>query len=315
LSGKFYGLYEIISTAVALTRFGVIMLCIVEGHGMTAQVIQGQKLAQAILDELKIRIDEGALSQTIGLATVLVGFDPASQVYVANKRKAASLVGIKSVHYDLPETTQQEELLSLIAALNADPNIHGILVQLPLPKHIQADKIIESLDPRKDVDGFHPLNLGYLLVGRPRVVACTPLGIMHLIRSTDYNLLGKHAVIIGRSTIVGKPLAHLLLQADATVTICHRYTTNLAEITKTADVLIVAVGIARLITKEYIKPGAFVVDVGINKDEHNKLCGDVDFEAVSQIASYITPVPRGVGPLTIAMLLKNTWDNYLRSQT
>lgn len=282
---------------------------------MTAQVIQGQKLAEAILDELKLHIDKRNLNEQVGLATILVGFDPASQVYVANKRKAARRVGIRSVHYDLPENTPQEELLNLIAMLNADQRIHGILVQLPLPQHMQADKIIESLDPHKDVDGFHPLNLGYLLVGRPRVIACTPLGIMHLIRSTDYNLFGKHAVVVGRSTIVGKPLAHLLLQADATVTICHRYTTNLAEITKTADVLVVAVGIARLITKEYIKPGAFVVDVGINKDEHNRLCGDVDFDAVSQVASYITPVPRGVGPLTIAMLLRNTWDNYLRSQS
>ena len=282
---------------------------------MTAQVIQGQKLAQAILDELRLRIDERNLGQKIGLATVLVGFDPASHIYVANKRKAASRVGIRSVHYDLPENTRQEDLLSLIAMLNADPSIHGTLVQLPLPKHIQPDKIIESLDPHKDVDGFHPLNLGYLLAGRPRTIACTPLGVMHLIRSTDYNLFGKHAVVVGRSTIVGKPLAHLFLQADATVTICHRYTTNLAEITKTADVLVVAVGIARLITKEYVKPGAFVVDVGINKDENNRICGDVDFDEVSKIASFITPVPRGVGPLTIAMLLRNTWDNYLRSQT
>lgn len=281
---------------------------------MSAHVIQGQKLAEALLDELKLYIHKQNLNEKVGLATILVGFDPASQVYVANKRKAARRVGIRSVHYDLPENTPEEELLRLIATLNADPNIHGILVQLPLPSHMQADKIIESLDPHKDVDGFHPLNLGYLLVGRPRVIACTPLGIMHLIKSTRYNLFGKHAVVVGRSTIVGKPLAHLLLQADATVTICHRYTTNLAEITKTADVLVVAVGIARLITKEYIKPGAFVVDVGINKDEHNRICGDVDFEAVSQVASYITPVPRGVGPMTIAMLLRNTWDNFLRSQ-
>jgi methylenetetrahydrofolate dehydrogenase (NADP+)/methenyltetrahydrofolate cyclohydrolase len=282
---------------------------------MSAHVIQGQKLAEAILDELKLKIEEKNLDQQIGLATILVGFDPASQVYVANKRKAARRVGIRSVHYDLPEHTTQEELLRLISILNTDPTIHGILVQLPLAQHIQTDKIIESLEPSKDVDGFHPLNLGYLLVGRPRVIACTPLGVMHLIRSTGYNLFGKHAVVVGRSTIVGKPLAHLLLQANATVTICHRFTTNLAEITKTADVLVVAVGKAKLITKDYIKPGAFVVDVGINKDEHNRLCGDVDFDDVSQVASYITPVPRGVGPLTIAMLLRNTWDNYLRSKT
>lgn len=281
---------------------------------MTAQVIQGDKIAEGILDELKATIENKGLYHTIGLATILVGHDPASEIYVAHKRKAANKVGIRSIHYDLPLHTEEKDLLELINLLNNDPCIQGILVQLPLPSHIAQDKIIEALDPNKDVDGFHPLNLGYLVCGRPRVVACTPSGIMELIKSTDYNLFGKHAVVVGRSTIVGKPLALLLIKADATVTVCHRYTSNLADYTKQADILIVAVGKAGLITKDHVKPGAFIIDVGINRDENNKICGDVNFEEVKNIASYITPVPKGVGPLTIAMLLKNTWTNYLRNK-
>jgi methylenetetrahydrofolate dehydrogenase (NADP+)/methenyltetrahydrofolate cyclohydrolase len=282
---------------------------------MSAQIIEGRALADAILEKISVAIKQRPSQLPVGLATILVGNDPASNIYVAHKRKAAARVGIKSYHYDLPKDTHEHELLDLISTLNNDPHIHGILVQLPLPDAICTHKIIESLDPRKDVDGFHPLNLGYLMAGRPRVVACTPLGIMHLISSANYDLKGKQAVVVGRSAIVGRPLAQLLLRADATVTTAHRYTPNLAEITKNADVLVVAVGKVNLVTKNHVKPGAFIVDVGINRDENNRICGDVDFAEVSKIASYITPVPGGVGPLTIAMLLRNTWENYLRSQT
>lgn len=280
-----------------------------------AHVIHGKALAQNILDELKISISKHGSNKNPGLATVLVGNDPASKVYVAHKRKGAAYVGIKSIHIDLPEDTSEEALLGVIHKLNLDPHIHAILVQLPLPKHIREDKIIEAIDPNKDVDGFHPLNLGYLVCGRPRVIACTPLGVLHLIKSIGYELCGKHAVIVGRSTIVGKPLALLLLKEDATVTLCHKMTKNLSEITKTADLLVVAVGRPRFITREYLKPGAFVVDVGINKDADKRLCGDVDFDDVLDVASFITPVPGGVGPLTIAMLLRNTWENFLRSES
>jgi methylenetetrahydrofolate dehydrogenase (NADP+)/methenyltetrahydrofolate cyclohydrolase len=280
---------------------------------MSAHVIFGDILAKNIFNTLSADISSRHLQNTIGLATILVGNDEASKIYVAHKRKAAALVGIRSVHYDLAENTSEAELLTLITMLNNNNSIYGILVQLPLPPNICKYTIIEAIDPHKDVDGFHPLNLGYLMSGSPRTIACTPLGILYLINSINYIIKGKHAVVVGRSAIVGRPLAQLLLKADATVTVCHRHTKNLAEITKSADLLVVAVGKAKIITKDHVKPGAFVIDVGINKDEHNRLCGDVDFAEVSSIASYITPVPKGVGPLTIAMLLKNTWDNYVRS--
>lgn len=277
-----------------------------------AHVIDGKALAKYLTDQLKRSIANLSMTSAPGLATVLVGNDQASAVYVASKRRSAQKVGIKSIHHELKESTTEEELLELITILNEDASIHAILIQLPLPRHINENRIIEAIDARKDVDGFHPLNLGYLMRGDPRVVACTPLGIMHLIHSVGYSLKGKQAVVIGRSNIVGKPVALLLLQEDATVTICHSKTTDLAEITRQADVVVAAVGKAKIINRSHIKPGAFVVDVGMNRDENNELCGDVDFLDVLDVASYITPVPGGVGPLTIAMLLKNTFNNFLR---
>lgn len=277
-----------------------------------AHVIDGKALATSILNELKQKISSIAITRKPGLATILVGNDAASAIYVANKRRAAEEIGVKSIHYELPEHTSEGELHTLIEKLNADSEVDGILVQLPLPKHINEHRTIDTLDPKKDVDGFHPYNLGELLRGTPKTVACTPLGIMHIIKSVNYDLSGKHAVVIGRSTIVGKPIAHLLLQQNATVTICHSHTRHLAEITQQADVVVAAVGKAKFINRQHIAPGAFVIDVGINRDHHNRLCGDVDFDEVKGVASYITPVPRGVGPLTIAMLLTNTIGNFER---
>lgn len=278
---------------------------------MGAHIIDGKILAQKILDELQktIKISK----KTPILATILVGNDMASGIYIANKRKKAAEVGITSQHYQLAESTSEDELLKLIQKLNKEA-IHGILVQLPLPKHIDENKIIEAIDPKKDVDGIHPLNLGMLLRSTPKTVACTPLGVMEMIRSVNYDLSGKNAVVVGRSNIVGKPMALLLLAENATVSICHALTTDLASFTKNADVLVVAVGKAKLIKKEHIKPGAMVIDVGINRDSNNQLCGDVDFLDVLDKAGYISPVPKGVGPMTIAMLLKNTWNNFLRNE-
>ncbi len=278
---------------------------------MGAHIIDGKILAQKILDELQktIKISK----KTPILATILVGNDMASSIYIANKRKKAAEVGITSQHYQLAESTSEDELLKLIQKLNKEA-IHGILVQLPLPKHIDENKIIEAIDPKKDVDGIHPLNLGMLLRSTPKTVACTPLGVMEMIRSVNYDLSGKNAVVVGRSNIVGKPMALLLLAENATVSICHALTTDLASFTKNADVLVVAVGKAKLIKKEHIKPGAMVIDVGINRDSNNQLCGDVDFLDVLDTAGYISPVPKGVGPMTIAMLLKNTWNNFLRNE-
>lgn len=275
-----------------------------------AHVIDGKGLARNLLTNLKNAVAKTA--RPPGLATVLVGDDPASAVYVASKRKTALEVGIKSFHHQLKADTTENELLSLLQKINADNDVDAILVQLPLPKHLNENRVIEFLDPDKDVDGFHPRNLGFLFRGDPKIVACTPLGIMHIIKSVNYDLSGKHAVVVGRSNIVGKPIAHLLLAENATVTICHSRTRALAEITKQADLVVAAVGKPKLINRSHIKPGAFVIDVGINRDENNKLVGDVDFDDVLPVASYITPVPKGVGPLTIAMLLQNTLENYLR---
>lgn len=277
-----------------------------------AQIIDGRRLAQKILDELALAISQRG-DRPPGLATVLVGSNAASAIYVGSKRKAADQIGMKSIRHELPDHSSEEELLALIDHLNQDPNVDGILVQLPLPKQIREKAIIEAIKPSKDVDGFHPVNLGYLLCGIPKLVACTPLGIMHLIESVNYNLEGKLAVVVGASNIVGKPMAHLLLQKNATVVICHRKTKDLATLTRQADVLVVAAGSPKLITGHHVKDQAFVIDVGINRDTNNKICGDVDFAEVLPIASYITPVPGGVGPLTIAMLLKNTWKNYCGS--
>ncbi len=278
----------------------------------SAHIIDGKALALTIRKALSTEIARYSLRP--GLATILVGDNPASKIYVAHKRKAAAQVGIKSCHYQLLAHTSEAELLNLIADLNQRADIHGILIQLPLPAHLSESKIISALNPDKDVDGFHPLNLGYLMREEPKLVACTPLGIMHLINSVGYQLSGKHAVIIGRSNIVGKPLMHLLLQADATVTICHVKTNNLASITRMADLIISATGQRHLINDSHIQKGAFVIDVGITRDQTGTIVGDVDFDKVSKLASYITPVPGGVGPLTIAMLLKNTLDIFKRGQ-
>ncbi len=278
----------------------------------SANIIDGRILAQNITNELTNTINTRLGARKPGLATILVGDDRASAIYVANKRKRAEEVGIKSFHFQLAQDSFEEDILQLVASLNHDPAVDAILVQLPLPKHLNEQKIIESLDPAKDGDGIHPLNLGYLLRGDPRVLPCTPSGIMHILHASNFPISGKHAVVVGRSTIVGKPIAHLLLQENATVTICHSKTENLAQITNQADILIAAVGRARLINRSFVKEGAFVIDVGINRDANNKLCGDVDFADVTTRASYITPVPFGVGPLTIAMLLKNTVANFLR---
>ncbi|HPQ81269.1 MAG TPA: bifunctional methylenetetrahydrofolate dehydrogenase/methenyltetrahydrofolate cyclohydrolase FolD [bacterium] len=241
-----------------------------------------------------------------GLAVVLVGSDPASQVYVRNKKLACGKAGIASFSHDLPETASEREILDIVEKLNSDPKVHGILVQLPLPQGIAERRILEAVLPCKDVDGFHPINVGRLVTGEPCLKACTPMGCMDLIDSTGIQLRGKQAVVVGRSNIVGKPAAIMLLERHATVTVCHSRTADLAAEVSRADVLVAAVGRARMIRGEWIKPGAVVIDVGINRTEDGKLCGDVDFESAMGRAGAITPVPGGVGPMTIAMLLKNT---------
>lgn len=240
-----------------------------------------------------------------GMAVVLVGNDPASAIYVNNKKKACAETGIYSEVHLLPEDTSQETLLELIRKLNADPKIHGILVQSPLPKHLDEKLVVEHIDPKKDVDAFHAYNVGRIMIGDYTFLPCTPAGVMELIRSTGVSVEGKRCVVVGRSNIVGKPMAMLLLHANGTVTVCHSRTADLASVCREADILVAAVGKAKLITAEMVKPGAVVIDVGMNRDENGKLCGDVDYAAVEPVAGYITPVPGGVGPMTIAMLLKN----------
>ena len=241
-----------------------------------------------------------------GLAVIIVGEDPASKVYVANKEKACIEVGFHSELYRMPESTTMEELLSLIDKLNNDDKIHGILCQLPLPKHLDEEKVILAINPNKDVDAFHPVNTGKIMIGNHSFLPCTPAGVMKLIESTGTDISGKECVVIGRSNIVGKPQAMLLLQANGTVTICHSRTKNLKEVTKRADILVVAIGKADFITGDMVKEGAVVIDVGMNRRADGKLTGDVDFESCEKVASYITPVPGGVGPMTITMLLENT---------
>ncbi|HIS69455.1 MAG TPA: bifunctional methylenetetrahydrofolate dehydrogenase/methenyltetrahydrofolate cyclohydrolase FolD [Candidatus Gallacutalibacter stercoravium] len=243
---------------------------------------------------------------TPGLAVVIVGNDPASRVYVNNKKKACAEVGIYSEEYSLPEQTTQQELLDLVEKLNKKQEISGILVQLPLPKHLDDKAVIAAIDPSKDVDAFHTQNVGRIMLGDYHFLPCTPAGVMELLRSEDIPVEGKNCVVIGRSNIVGKPMAMLLLHQNGTVTICHSRTQNLADICRGADILVAAVGKAKFVTADMVKPGAVVIDVGMNRDENGKLCGDVDFAAVEPIASYITPVPGGVGPMTISMLMKNT---------
>ena len=271
-----------------------------------AQIIDGKRISQEIKDELK---EEVAALKAQGiegsLAVVQVGEDPASSVYVRNKKKACEYIGIHSLSYELPEETTEEELLDLIASLNENDAVNGILVQLPVPKHIDADKIIRAISPEKDVDGFHPMNVGKLVIGEKGFVSCTPAGIIQLLKRSGIEIAGKNCVIIGRSNIVGKPMALLMLQENATVTVAHSKTTDLKTVCKTADILIVAIGKKQFITADYIKEGAVVIDVGIHRGEDKKLFGDVCYEEVEPVASAITPVPGGVGPMTIAMLMSN----------
>lgn len=270
-----------------------------------------QKLQQEMMQEVTALKEKGLQP---GLAVILVGEDPASQVYVRNKERAANNIGMYSVVYRLPETTSEAYLIAKIEELNQDDKIHGILVQLPLPKHINEDLVLDTIAPEKDVDGFHPMNLGNLFAGKPTMIPCTPAGIMELIKLSGLDLAGKNAVIIGRSNIVGKPMAHLLLQANATVTICHSKTKDLPKVAKQADVLVVAIGRANFVTADFVKDGAVVIDVGINRDENNKLTGDVKFDEVAPLTSYITPVPGGVGPMTITMLMRQTIDAAKRKE-
>jgi len=276
---------------------------------MTAQRIDGNALSQILRADVTKRATAlKAKGITPGLAVILVGENPASQVYVRNKVKACHDSGLHSLLEKHPDTLTQEALLDRISLLNQDASIHGILVQLPLPKHIDAQKVIEAISPAKDVDGFHIASAGALMTGMPGFWPCTPYGCMKMLESIGYELKGKHAVVIGRSNIVGKPMALMLLQKNATVTICHSATQNLKAITLQADVIVAAVGKRNILTADMVKPGAVVLDVGMNRNEEGKLCGDVDFAGVEQVAGYITPVPGGVGPMTITMLLVNTLE-------
>jgi len=281
---------------------------------MSAVVINGKELVSSVREKFKGEVAElTAQGARPGLAVVLVGEDPASAVYVRNKAKACEEAGIHSVVHRLPAETSQEELLALIGELNGDSAIHGILVQLPLPKHIDEETVLVAIDPEKDVDCFHPVNVGNLMIGKEGFLPCTPAGVIEILKYMKVDIAGKHAVVIGRSNIVGKPMAMLLLRENATVTVCHSKTPNMAEITKQADILVAAVGRARMIKKEHVKPGAIVMDVGINRLETGKLAGDVDFDDVVGTAGLITPVPGVVGPMTITMLLKNTIESAKRA--
>jgi methylenetetrahydrofolate dehydrogenase (NADP+)/methenyltetrahydrofolate cyclohydrolase len=274
-----------------------------------AQRIDGAGIARRLREDLRARAAQlAARGHPPGLAVLLVGDDPASQVYVRNKIKACADTGIRSLLERHADSLPEADLLARIAALNADPSVHGILVQLPLPRHISPQRVIEAIAPAKDVDGFSVESAGRLAAALPGFRPCTPWGCMKLIESTGIDLRGTHAVVIGRSNTVGKPMALMLLQADATVTVCHSRTADLAAHVRRADVIVAAVGRARMVTADMVKPGAVVIDVGMNRDADGKLCGDVDFDAVAQVASFITPVPGGVGPMTIAMLLANTLD-------
>lgn len=272
-----------------------------------ATLLNGKELSEELKQKMKIEVDElKEKGLTPHLTVILVGDNPASKSYVKGKEKACAVTGISSNLIELPENISQDELLQIIDEQNNDDSVHGILVQLPLPDQMDEQKIIHAISPAKDVDGFHPINVGKMMAGEDTFIPCTPYGILTMLRSKDISLEGKHAVIIGRSNIVGKPIGLLLLQENATVTYTHSRTKNLQEITKQADILIVAIGRAHAINADYIKEDAVVIDVGINRKDDGKLTGDVDFESAEQKASYITPVPRGVGPMTITMLLKNT---------
>ena len=276
---------------------------------MTAQKIDGNTLSQKLRADVTLRTTAlKACGITPGLAVILVGENPASQVYVRNKVKACEDSGLHSILEKHSASLTEAALLDRIDALNLDTSIHGILVQLPLPEHIDAQKVIEAISPAKDVDGFHMSSAGALMTGMPGFWPCTPYGCMKMLESIEYDLRGKHAVVIGRSNIVGKPMALMLLKKDATVTICHSATQNLKAITLQADVIVAAVGKRNVLTADMVKPGAVVLDVGMNRNQEGKLCGDVDFAGVEQVAGYITPVPGGVGPMTITMLLVNTLE-------
>lgn len=278
-----------------------------------AQIIDGKKIAQEIKDELREKVlalqEEGV---SVSLAVIQVGDDPASSVYVNNKKKACAYIGIRSVAYELGEETTEDELLSLIDELNRDASVNGILVQLPLPSHIREEQIIRAIDPNKDVDGFHPENVGRLVTGGKGFVSCTPAGIIQLLKRSGIAIRGKNCVVVGRSNIVGKPMALLMLREDATVTVAHSKTQNLKEICRQADILIVAIGKPQYITADYVKEGAVVIDVGIHRGEGKKLCGDVNYDEVFPSVAAITPVPGGVGPMTIAMLMNNCVDSVSR---
>ncbi len=271
-----------------------------------AQIIDGKLISKQIKDELKAQVESLKLEgKEICLAVIQVGNDPASTVYVGNKKKACEYIGIKSLAYELPEETTEEELLELIDKLNKDDSVNGILVQLPVPKHINDERIINAISPLKDVDGFSPASVGALSIGQKGFLSCTPAGIIQLLKRSNIDIEGKECVVVGRSNIVGKPMAMLLLRENATVTVCHSRTKNLKEVCKRADILVAAVGKPKMIDASYVKDGAVVIDVGIHRNENGKLCGDVDLDSVEPVCSAITPVPGGVGPMTIAMLMNN----------
>jgi len=270
------------------------------------QIIDGKRISQEIKDELKAKVAAmKAQGEERCLAVIQVGSDPASGVYVNNKKKACAYIGIESIAYELPEETTEEALIGIIGELNERKDVNGILVQLPLPEHIHEERVLLAIAPEKDVDGFHPVNVGNLSIGRPGYVSCTPAGVIQLLKRSGIRIEGKECVVLGRSNIVGKPMAMLLLRENGTVTVCHSRTKNLKEITKRADILVVAIGKPKFVDESYVKEGAVVIDVGIHRNENNKLCGDVDFERVAPHTSAITPVPGGVGPMTIAMLMSN----------
>ena len=274
---------------------------------MAAIIIDGVEIAKKVREDIALQVAElKEKGMTPGLAVILVGDNQASKTYVSMKEKACQQLGMYSVLIRLPETASQEELLAKIDELNKDEKIHGILVQLPLPKHIDEDAVIEAISPEKDVDGFHPVNVGKMMIGQDTYYPCTPYGVMVMLEHIGCDPVGKHAVVVGRSNIVGKPQGQLLLNKNATVTYCHSRTVDMAKYTKDADILVVAVGKRNVITAEHVKPGAVVIDVGMNRDEEGKLCGDVAYDEVKEIASNITPVPKGVGPMTITMLMHNT---------
>ncbi|MBY0122443.1 bifunctional methylenetetrahydrofolate dehydrogenase/methenyltetrahydrofolate cyclohydrolase FolD [Bacillus sp. S/N-304-OC-R1] len=274
---------------------------------MTANLIDGREIARQkksyITEEVEKLKKEGIIP---GLAVILVGNNPASRTYVTNKQKTCKDLGMHSELIELPEDVSEQELLEKVIELNENPNIHGILVQLPLPHHINEVKVIETISPEKDVDGFHPVNIGRMMTGQDAFLPCTPYGVMEMLDFINVDISGKHVVVVGRSNIVGKPAGQLFLSKNATVTYCHSKTTDLKEFTRQADILVAAVGKVNLITKDHVKEGAIVIDVGMNRNSEGKLCGDVDFDAVKEVASYITPVPGGVGPMTITMLMFNT---------